>query len=69
MKARVTLQYTVSLSVEAPNEEALGEWMTTNTPEEVKKLVKTADERWDERYVPIKENSEVDFKIQKEENQ
>jgi hypothetical protein len=39
IKAKVQLSLTVTLNVEAENEERLGEWLSENTPADVIKLL------------------------------
>ena len=69
MKARVRLSYTIELSVEAKSEEAIMEWMSGITPDEVASLVDKhqIDESYDEEIIcPISEISDVDYVIKED---
>ena len=71
MKARVRLSYTIELSVEGNSEEAIVDWMSCITPEEVRDLVDLSQvtESYDEEFIcPIANNSAVDYVIKDEED-
>jgi hypothetical protein len=68
MKAKVRLSYEVTLFVEGPSEEAIQEWLSCHTPDEVRELTGgKVEESYDEEIIcPIVENSIVDYVIKED---